>query len=416
MENSMNEPTSQCEVDCFNHVDSFDATPNSLSSKTSAQNEMDLIVEKLRTGFTRLPNSLLMEMIYGDLSKADIKILLLIARLTISYKDPETGKERKFAPLSKNTITLYTGIQGKNVLNSLKHLEKKGWIRKIQGNHLDQNQFGLVYSDGLFDRPQPPTSPDLNPPEQLPQQPKKVIHTDSPSTPNQTLQNESQEQKIPMGEDQESNHPKGLESTAPQEQKETPPEDQKSNHYKQYKLNNELNYEFINYNQTTNDESNAFIQGYLNTVSPGRRENEEQKYQELKKTLRSQQIATGLSYLLKCGIPKTGQSCHSPMAFLFVGFRDVLKSVGQLSSSSEKHVHRPESPIPKDQPVDTTSWPKDSFEEKRAAFQKAFPTEESRKKYFSKLTERNAFIRLCKEPERMTVYCWAEETGLSASA
>src|SRR5689334_6117591 len=41
-------------------------------------------LEKLRRGFTRLPNSVLMNIVYGDLSKAETKILLLIARYTIS--------------------------------------------------------------------------------------------------------------------------------------------------------------------------------------------------------------------------------------------------------------------------------------------------------------------------------------------
>ena len=83
-------------------------------------------VEKLSSGYTRLPNSILMQIIHGDISKAEAKILLLVARLTISYSDSGTGKEREFVSLSKNAIADFAGLQGRMFFKLCIHWKAKG--------------------------------------------------------------------------------------------------------------------------------------------------------------------------------------------------------------------------------------------------------------------------------------------------
>jgi hypothetical protein len=47
-----------------------------------------------------------------------------------------------------------------------------------------------------------------------------------------------------------------------------------------------------------------------------KRKAELQAYHDLLSEFPEQQVAQCLEYLLKSGIPKTGEACHSPMAFL----------------------------------------------------------------------------------------------------
>lgn len=74
--------------------------------------------EGLEKGYTRLPNQLLMKMANGDLTRGEIKILLLIARFTISF-------QRKLAPLSKTVLERQSGLRGAGVLEALAGLVAK---------------------------------------------------------------------------------------------------------------------------------------------------------------------------------------------------------------------------------------------------------------------------------------------------
>ena len=91
---------------------------------------------KLATGFTRVPNSLLMSMVSGDLGKNEIRLLLLIARLTISF-------DREYVKLSKTVVHRYTGMQGRAMLDAFAVLEERKLIRKITGDHKSPNQYAL---------------------------------------------------------------------------------------------------------------------------------------------------------------------------------------------------------------------------------------------------------------------------------
>ena len=154
----------------------------SIIALPSQKNEVALM--KLRKGFTRIPNSILMEIVHGNLPKAEVKILLLIARFTISFD------ERRTAPLSKADIERYTLLQGKNILEALASLEKKNLIIKIKGDQYTSNQLGLSY----------------------------------PTEPNE---------KEPLGEDTKSTYPQGIKGTYPPDLKSTYPEGTKSTYFKE---------------------------------------------------------------------------------------------------------------------------------------------------------------------------------------
>src|SRR5436309_497713 len=53
--------------------------------------------EGLTRGYTRIPNCILMRLIGSDFTRNEIRIALLIARFTISFR-------REFAPLSKKVL------------------------------------------------------------------------------------------------------------------------------------------------------------------------------------------------------------------------------------------------------------------------------------------------------------------------
>jgi hypothetical protein len=153
-----------------------------------------ITLEKLRKGFTQLPNSILMDMVHGNLSKAEMKILLVIARYTVSFDG------RKTAPLSKADFERYTRLQGKCILESLASLKEKNLIIKIKGDQYTSNQLGLRFDSDTSDPPPP---------------------------------------KGPQGEEQKGTHPTGKKGTCP--------EDQKSTHFKESfsNIRDSLSFEFI---------------------------------------------------------------------------------------------------------------------------------------------------------------------------
>ena len=158
-------------------------------------------MEALRTGFTRLPNEILMQIVNGNLSKAEIKIILLIARYTISFEG------RKTASLSKADIERYTGLQGKTILGTISDLEAKKLIVKIKGDQYTANQLGLIYDTDLI----------------------KQKKTDA---------NQEEAEKVP--EDKKSTSPSDLKSTHPSGENGTHPADTKSTHFKVFSSNDIL--------------------------------------------------------------------------------------------------------------------------------------------------------------------------------
>ncbi|MEK7691267.1 MAG: replication protein, partial [Bdellovibrionota bacterium] len=72
-------------------------------------------VDGLERGYTRLPNSILMRLTQGEFTRNEMKLVLLIARFTISY-------QRRQAPLSKTVLERRTGMRGASVLEALSGL------------------------------------------------------------------------------------------------------------------------------------------------------------------------------------------------------------------------------------------------------------------------------------------------------
>ena len=134
-----------------------------------AVTEIAAVRERLSTGYTRMPNAILMRMIAGDLSRNEIKIVMLIARMTISFN-------RALAPMSKNVIERMTGIQGRAVLEALQTLEEAGLVRKVAGNPKTPNRLGLIFEDPFNGtkekKPEADRTPDENP-----SQDQKSTHT-----------------------------------------------------------------------------------------------------------------------------------------------------------------------------------------------------------------------------------------------
>lgn len=117
--------------------------------KATNQDEAIVIANRvnpsLRKGFTKLPNDLLFKIVEGDLSKAEIKLLLLILRFTVSF-----GQDT--VPMSKSVIEKYTGLQGKSILDALFALENKKLILKIKGDPHKPNRLGLILPENGLDK------------------------------------------------------------------------------------------------------------------------------------------------------------------------------------------------------------------------------------------------------------------------
>ena len=76
-------------------------------------------------------------MLTGDLGKNEVRLLLLIARLTISF-------DREFVKLSKGVVKRYTGMQGRAMLEAFAVLEERKLIKKVTGDHKAPNQYALT--------------------------------------------------------------------------------------------------------------------------------------------------------------------------------------------------------------------------------------------------------------------------------
>ena len=106
-------------------------------------------VEGLEKGYTRIPNPVLMMLVTGNFTRNEIKVALIIARFTISFR-------RDFAPLSKKVLERQTGLQGAAILEAVAGLVKKGLVQKQQGNQYRPNMLGLVLPEA-WDGPDKPT-------------------------------------------------------------------------------------------------------------------------------------------------------------------------------------------------------------------------------------------------------------------
>ena len=226
----------------------------------------------------------MMRMVSGDLSRNEMKLILLIARFTISY-------QRRHAPLSKTVIERQTGLRGPAVLQAIADLLGKGMIAKIPGDQHRPNQLSLVYADDWDFLP------------------KELIDTQ--------VQNPT-----PVANQTQVSH-----STGAQVVKATPAGVVNTTDFK----HKETNRKKISLSFECGDE---FLKKYFIDLKPAKkRESEWEAFSGLKQDFSEGEIARALSFLLESGTPGNGKPCHSPMAYLSMAMGEVI---GVLNSKRDR--------------------------------------------------------------------------------
>lgn len=222
----------------------------------------------LRTGFTRISNEMLLDILEGDMSKSEIKILLLISRFTTSF-------QKEFAPLSKAVIERYTHLQGKSVLDAMGGLEQKQLIQKRKGDERSPNQLALA---------------------------KKYAVGDAKNTQGKkTSRDDFQAQANFSAGDNFASHFKD------------------SNKY---------------INKYSLSQTCESLKKYFEILKPkAKRDEEFRNFEELKSDFSEEQIQLCLVYLQKHGSLKTGETCHSPMAYL-------AKAIGQVLPLAQEAIEK----------------------------------------------------------------------------
>lgn len=244
--------------------------PRKATEQDRAVTETKSVQSRLSTGYTRIPNALLMSMASGNLSRNEMKLLLLIARMTISFNRP-------MASLSKGVLERMSHIQGRAVLEALQTLEAKGHIKKVAGDHNSPNRLGLTEYDTI---------------EQTSKQPFV--------------------RKGNQGEKRSQDEVRTADVSSTQRWDENPP-------YKKDKLETKKEKPSLSTQFQT-----EYFRKYFDEVKPKRkRETELKAFQDLKSDFQEADISLALEHLLKHGMPGSGEACHSPMAYL-------AKAIGQV--------------------------------------------------------------------------------------
>lgn len=260
--------------------------PRKATEQDRAVTETKSVQSRLSTGYTRIPNALLMSMASGDLSRNEMKLLLLIARMTISFNRP-------MASLSKGVLERMSHIQGRAVLDALQTLEAKGHIKKVAGDHNSPNRLGLTEYDTI---------------EQTSKQPfvRKATQGEKRSKDLKSSQDEIRIRDVSSTQGWDENSP-----------------------YKKDKL--ETKKEKLSLSTQIQTE---YFTKYFDEVKPRRkRETELQAFRELKSDFSEADISLALEHVLKHGMPGSGEACHSPMAYLAKAIGQVL---GIAKSGQEK--------------------------------------------------------------------------------
>ncbi|MBI3555741.1 MAG: replication protein [Deltaproteobacteria bacterium] len=306
--------------------------PRRATEQDRAVTEATSVKSRLSTGYTRVPNSILMEIVSGDLSRNEIKLLLLIARMTISFN-------RAMVPLSKGVIERMTGIQGRAVLDAVQTLEKSGFVRKIPGDHNTPNRLGLICDDMFSKASDEKRSQDA-------------------SMPKDGMNAVDQKPPVRLGE------------ISPYKKDSSETIDLR----KKISLSN----------------LSEPLRDYFSNLKPRRkRETEYQAFESLEADFTQEQISLSLRFLIQTGTPGTGEQCHSPMAYLA---RAIVNILPLASSQVEKERLRK---IQSHAKADKERRENEEAirEEKESAvrekaFQDAFPTSEQQAEKIAQFRER----------------------------
>lgn len=304
--------------------------PRKAADQDLATLEYTKVQSGLAKGYTKLPNSILVLIMEGMLRPAEVRILLLIARLTLSYGRAE-------ADVSKRVIEKMTGLQGRVVLEALQGLERQGLIERKQGNAFTSSRARLTdpmvseliggasrgLSWGQIQSRDISLSQDTIPPRdaELPQDPFSTSTDVAPNERNDLLKNQPKYAETLRGiaeTDSVSIHPSGGQKI-PQGTKTS--RDSIVNHYKDIKRKREISLS----DSLSNSLSGTEIKNYLDQIPLNRkRQSEERELFEILKAYSEGQVAVCLSYVQAKGLGGAGAPCHSPMAYLAKAMGGVL--------------------------------------------------------------------------------------------
>lgn len=299
----------------------------------------------LARGYTRIPNSLLMRLVSGDCSKHETQVLLLVARMTISFR-------RDKAPLSKSVIERFTGIRGSSALQALASLENAALIQRIPGDERRPSQIGLkldpgwdwLANDAVTERP--------------------IGNPGVKSTQGSV----SSRDVFAPGDRIEPASPGGIHPTRN--------------------------------NRVQNDKEILLslpekLRKYFDELRPQRkRESELQAYQELKADYSDDDIADCLEHVVTRGIGAGEErvSCHSPLAYLAKAIHEVLAGVESERAMAQKRVDWEQREVHEArEKVQADERERREWETKERAFMRIFPSEERQQEALSKLVRDTPF-------------------------
>lgn len=327
----------------------------------------------LERGYTRLPNSVLMQLASGDFTRNEIKLALLVARFTISF-------QRKLAPLSKMVLERRSGLRGAAVLEALSGLVTKGLIEKQQGDQHRPNMLGLVLPADWDALTKPKRETEATPvgnqtPVANPTQVEKATPVTNPAP-------------APVG-------------------KATPAGVGNPTYFKDIKI----------YKNNSLSELPVPLQKYFDELKPAKkREAEWQAFESLQGDYKAEDISECLELLQERGIKRRGpngeesQPCHSPMAYLSKAMGEIFGEVETRKKKARECIEREQREAEsmreyeETQAREAAEWTK-----KEQAFVKALPEEDQQNEVIAELLGNLPIRPNSQVGRRMGVGLWWEQ-------
>ncbi|MFH1727083.1 MAG: replication protein [Pseudomonadota bacterium] len=278
---------------------------------------------KLATGYTKLPNKLLIVILSGKISRSETAIVLLILRLTVSF-------QRRQVNLSKRAIAKITGLQCSTVLKSIENLISLNIIEKEAGDNKSSNKYAISeYIDlpGKEEKDENKANADLTNNKNK----RKIINIKEGRPKSKPPEDKNKIKAKSIASGWADSTPRGWVDSAPQGgsiphprvgQFHTPGWVDFTPHIKD-------NIRKIN-NKNTLSLTPRVFRKYFEDLKPKlKKEREFNFYKKLKEDYSEQEIVDCFVYLEKHGIPNSRDPCHSPMAFLASSMDTVLKIVNK---------------------------------------------------------------------------------------
>lgn len=272
------------------------------SSASASNQDSSVILEsqtlsKLGNGYTRLPNSILMQIVSGNLVRSEIQVLLAIARFTISF-------QRRHAPLSKSVLERQTGLRGPAVLQAISDLIAKGIVEKIPGDQYKPNLLGLKFTDDWDFFPKSDDDKDLTLVATETQVPEPTVVP----APTQVAPGDNPLVAVPT--------PAGV---APAIQ------------YKEIKT--------IKNNIALSQLPRGIGEYFDQLLPTKKRESEWKAFEGLKCDFSDEDISLALQHIRKKGLPG-GEQSHSPMKYLSMAIGNVIAEARSESEQRQRALER----------------------------------------------------------------------------